>query len=180
MPAWAVEQDRPEGYRWWELAAGGISSLSVLALLAAAAEPGLGPAEAAQIDAAYFPSVCALSSLLDSLVDYDRDAEDSDFSSVAQYATREEAAERFAFVAADSERQTRRLRQGRRHATIVAGVAGFYLSSPNADTPFAAPIKASVVDGLGPVLRPIMAMMRTRRHGGSFGTDGWAGSAARA
>ena len=65
---------RPAVYRWWEVAAGASSSVAAHALIAAAAEPRTGAAEAARIDAAYFPSIGALTVLLDDLVDRDEDA----------------------------------------------------------------------------------------------------------
>ena len=39
LALWASRQDRAEGYRWWETAAGAISSVGVFALLAAATDP---------------------------------------------------------------------------------------------------------------------------------------------
>ena len=165
LASWALRQDRADGYFWWELAAGGISSLSVYALLAAAADSNTTADDAARIDAAYFPSVCAFSALLDSLVDYERDAGVASHSSVGHYASGDAAANRLATIAREAEAEARRLPRGRRHAAILTGLAGFYLSSPNVDTPFARPVKAEVVSSLGPMLPPILATMRMRRRG---------------
>jgi tetraprenyl-beta-curcumene synthase len=162
LEAWSLRQERANGYRWWELAAGGISSLSLFAVLAAATDASTTASDAERIDAAYFPSVCAFSALLDSLSDYDRDAGVA--SSVGHYPSNEEAASRISSIAVEADRATRRLPQGRRHAAILAGLAGFFLSSPTTDTPFARPIKTQVSRGLRPMLPPIMATMRARRR----------------
>lgn len=131
-------------------------------MLAAATDAGTTASEAEQLDAAYFPSVCAFSALLDSLSDYDCDAGVG--SSIGHYPTNEDAASRLSSIAVEADRATRRLPRGRRHAAILAGLAGFYLSSPTTDTPFARPIKVQVTSSLGPMLPPIMATMRARRR----------------
>ena len=164
LAEWAGAQERAEGYEWWEMAAGGISSVGVHALLGAGADPLTGAAEAARLDAAYFPSVCALSTLLDSLIDREDDSATANLSTIAHYETNLVAAERLAFVVADAAARARGLRHGRGHAVIGAGIAAFYLSAPEARTPFARPIRERVVDGLGPMARPILASMGVRRR----------------
>ena len=70
LKQWANELGRSSnGLAWWEAAAAAGSSLSVHALIAAAASPALAFREAREIDRAYYPWVGALHSLLDSLVD---------------------------------------------------------------------------------------------------------------
>ena len=55
------------------------------------------------------------------------------------------------------------LRHRHRHAAILAGVAGFYLSAAAADTPHARPIRRRLLRSAGPAVRPIVAVMRRRR-----------------
>ena len=64
---------RRSGLDWWQTAAAGGSSLAVHALIAAAASPAVQPREVEAIDAAYFPWIGALHSLLDGLVDVAED-----------------------------------------------------------------------------------------------------------
>ena len=70
---WTAAQEDTGEYLWWELAAAGISCLALHALFAAAACVTT-LAEAERIDTAYYPPICAISALLDSLVDHRDDA----------------------------------------------------------------------------------------------------------
>ena len=70
LESWARRQTATDnGLEWWETAAAAGSSLGVHALIAAAASPMLDEQDVAAIEAAYFPWIGALHSLLDSLVD---------------------------------------------------------------------------------------------------------------
>ncbi|MBB4663837.1 DUF2600 family protein [Conexibacter arvalis] len=164
LEAWAAEQGIDPRYRWWELAAGGISSVGVYALFAAAADARTTSAEADRVDAAYFPAACALSSLLDSLVDRDRDAASGDVSAIARYAESAEAADRLAAIAGDAADRLGALRRGRRHRAIVDGIGAYYVSARGAETAWAAPVADAVVARLGPLVAPIRATMRLRRR----------------
>lgn len=164
LAAWAVRQDRADGYLWWELAAGAISSVGVYALLASAAIPGTDAAEAERVDAAYYPPMCALSALLDSLVDREFDASTSSNSYISRYPDDATAAARLAHIARDADQQVRRLRQGRRHAAILAGIGAYYLSAAEARSDAARPAGTAILDSLGPEVAPILLTMRLRRH----------------
>jgi tetraprenyl-beta-curcumene synthase len=164
LAGWSRRQDRAAGYDWWELAAGAISSVGVYALLAAAAARGTTAREAARIDAAYFPAACALSALLDSLIDRDRDVRTANPSSIGHYATIATAAERLAEIAARADVSLRALRHGRRHAAILAGIAGYYLSADGATRDGAGPIADAIVDRFGASLPLILATVRLRRR----------------
>ncbi|HYV16462.1 MAG TPA: DUF2600 family protein [Conexibacter sp.] len=163
LAAWARSQTA-SGYHWWEIAAGASSSVAILALIAAAADPCTTHADAQRIDAAYFPSVGALTVLLDNLIDRDQDAVSGYHNYLGYYATGAVAACRLANIAERAERAVRSLRRSHRHAAIVAGVAGFYLSASEAHTPFAAPIRARVLDCSGDGAPLILALMRLRRR----------------
>ncbi|MBB4664227.1 DUF2600 family protein [Conexibacter arvalis] len=153
------------GYAWWELTAGAAASLSVHALFAAAADPRVTTAEARRLDAAYFPSICALATLLDSLIDYDADRRTGAHSYVGYYDSAGTAAERLAAIAADGVAATAGLRHRRRHRVIAIGVAGFYLSAAGAHGAYARPAARQVVAALNPlVLRPILALAAAKRR----------------
>lgn len=159
---WARRQGDLDRYRWWEIAAGASSSVAAHALIAAAATPGSTPEHAALIEDAYFPPVGALTVLLDDLIDLDEDAATGDHNYMAYYPSSGAAADRLALIAAQASAATARL--PRRHAAILAGVAGFYLGAAEADTPYARPIRARLLDALGPTTRPLATFMRIRRH----------------
>ncbi len=160
---WAEALAAPPGYAWWELAAGASSSVAAHALIAAGADPATTRAEAELIDAAYFPPVGALTVLLDDLVDRDEDATAGAHNYVAYYRDAGDAAHRLALLTARARAAIGPLRRRRRHAAILTGVAGFYLSAPGAATEFAGPAAAALGDALGPSVRPIVATMRRRR-----------------
>jgi tetraprenyl-beta-curcumene synthase len=164
LVAWSRSQASGTGYLWWELAAGGISCLSIHALFAAAADPVTTVAEARQVDAAYFPPICAISALLDSLVDYTADAETTNHSFVAHYDSSTHAADRFIAIIEDATSHTNRLRHHRHHAVILAGLASFYLSAPEARIGFARLVARRTIDSLGATTTPMLAVMRLRRH----------------
>jgi tetraprenyl-beta-curcumene synthase len=163
LERWARQLPCPPEYRWWEVAAGASSSVAAHALIAAAADPGQTAAGAELIDAAYFPSIGALTVLLDDLIDREADARGGEHNYLSYYSGSEAAAERLGWIAAAAEAAVAKLRHRRRHAAIVAGVAGFYLSAKEAETAYASPIRARLLDTLGPTTRPLVAVMRRRR-----------------
>ena len=163
LERWARAQDAPGAYRWWEVAAGASSSVAAHALIAAAADPRTGAAEAEPIDAAYFPPVGALTVFLDDLVDREEDAAAGAHNYLAYYRDSAEAANRLESIAQLGRTAGARLRHPHRHAAILAGVVGFYLSAEEAGAPDARPIRSRLLAAAGPAVRPIVAVRRRRR-----------------
>lgn len=151
---------------WWEYAAGGAASiLSVHALIAAAADTGTTAADADAIDDAYLLA-CALSTLLDSLVDCERDVAEGAHSFIAYYADERQQTDGVSAVARRAITAASRLRDAPHHVMTVVGVAGYYLSAGGATTSRARPTAAAVRSQLGPVANPILsifAMWRTAK-----------------
>ena len=160
---WAAAQHEAGDYLWWELVAAGISCLALHALFAAAAGATTLP-EAERIDSAYYPPVCAISALLDSLVDRRDDACGTNHSFVGHYPTSSLTSERFAAITSEARELSSVLRNQRRHGVILAGIASFYLSAPGARTEFARPAARRTLECLGPSSAPILAVMRLRRR----------------
>ena len=165
LQAWATREETANGYLWWELAAGASSSVAAHALIAAAADPRTTADEAALIDAAYFPPIGALTVLLDDLIDREDDLEAGEHNYLSYFADNEQAATRIGLLAGRARAAIAHLRHARRHRAILAGVAGFYLSSPGADSGYARPIRGRLFESLDPTVRLIMVAMRLRRHG---------------
>jgi tetraprenyl-beta-curcumene synthase len=165
LQVWALQQECPPGYLWWEIAAGASSSVTAHALIAAAADPRCTLEDAALIDAAYFPAIGALSVLLDDLVDLDDDLAAGAHNYTTYYASNLAAADRLALISARARAASAQLAHGRRHAAILSGIAGFYLSKPEARTPYAEPIRSRIIDSLGLTVRPILAAMRFLANG---------------
>jgi tetraprenyl-beta-curcumene synthase len=151
------------GLRWWETAAGAASSLSVFALIAAAAQPILDVGQAAATESAYYPWVGALHVLLDSLVDHNEDITAGHHCLIDHYASTEEAANRLSTIATQAVRATETLPHRMKHATILAAMTSFYLSSPAAFTPGTAPAAQRVLQEIGTLTTPTMAVLRARR-----------------
>jgi tetraprenyl-beta-curcumene synthase len=129
LQRWAEGLPAPDGYRWWELAAGASSSVAAHALIALAPDPEASAETAARIDAAYFPPIGALTVILDDFVDRDTDREAGEHSYLAYYEGTEEVTERLAVLSRRAGEQLERLPRASRHQAILSGVAAFY-SSP--------------------------------------------------
>jgi hypothetical protein len=160
---WADGLDAPTGYRWWEVAAGASSSVAAHALIAAAADPGTDAAAAAAIDAAYHPPIGALTVFLDDLVDRQEDDAAGEHNYLGYYDSADEAAGRLGILADRAGASIALLPHSDRHRAILAGVAGYYLSSPAAETAYAQPIRERLLAALGPGARLLAGFSRLRR-----------------
>jgi tetraprenyl-beta-curcumene synthase len=167
LKRWALgETPLGSGLRWWETAASAGSSLGLFALIAAAAQPALRPCEAIAIERAYWPSVGALHSLLDSLIDEPEDAAVAQRSLLDYYATPQEAAVRLQLLARSALRSVRSLPNAHEHVLVLAGMASFYLTAPQASSPAARLASCKVLETLGPIVKPTMAVFGARRTAG--------------
>jgi tetraprenyl-beta-curcumene synthase len=160
---WAAAQPATAGYSWWEIAAGGVSNLAILALLAAAADPATTRLDAAALAAAYWPHMCVMSTLLDSLVDYERDAATGEFSFVSHYPDRAALQGGLIRATTRSLAATAPLRHRRIHAMIVCGIAGYYAAFA-ARGSLAAQLAPSLLAALGPAATPIVLALRAQHR----------------
>ncbi|HEX6602001.1 MAG TPA: DUF2600 family protein, partial [Solirubrobacterales bacterium] len=150
---WASSLPAPAGYEWWEVAAGASSSVAAHALLGLAGNPGATSAQAGLLDAAYFPSIGALTVLLDDLVDAEADAVEGQHSYLSYYRSGAEAAERLEAIAGNARAAISPLPRPILHQAILSGVLAFYLSSPGAAAPGARAIRDRLLAASGPVAR---------------------------
>jgi tetraprenyl-beta-curcumene synthase len=169
---WSAAQDAV-AYRWWEVAAGGNSNLALLALLAAATDPRTRRRDAADIASAYWPHVCILSTLLDSLVDYEHDAGGENFSFVSHYPDAAAARDGLIHATRLSLDAVEPLRHRHLHAMIVCGIAAYYAGSA-APGSLAGQIAPSVLAELAPAATPIVLALRARHRRGSPRSPGTA------
>jgi len=168
LARWALKATpRGTGLRWWETAASAGSSLGLFALIAASARPGLSREEAVAIEQAYWPWIGALHSLLDSLVDASEDTAVGQRNLLDYYGTPEETAARLKLLANRALLATRSLSHAREHTLILAGMASFYLSAPEADSPATRLAVRAVMETLGAETRPTVAVFAARRAAGS-------------
>ncbi len=167
LARWARTETSPAmELEWWEAAAAGGSPLCVYALIAAAADPAVHPAEVEAIENAYFPSIGALHSLLDHLVDRARDAASGERNLLDYYASPLQAAVRMQALAERAVCAARALPRGRRHAIVLAGMAGYYLSHSESSAPDARPIARNVRGEIGGLLAPTLLVFKARRLAG--------------
>jgi tetraprenyl-beta-curcumene synthase len=161
----AAGEQTPPGIdlRWWETAASGGSSLGVHVMIAAAADPAIEPGQVDALENAYFPWIGALHSMLDHLIDAAEDARTGQRNLIDLYASPEQAAERMSLLAERALVCARSLPPAHRHELIVAAMASFYLSAPEAQEGEALPVTRAVLDAFGPLATPAMAVFKARR-----------------
>jgi tetraprenyl-beta-curcumene synthase len=150
------------GLCWWETAAAGGSSMGVYALIALAGESDPSPDRVAAVANAYFPWIGALHSLLDNVVDVAEDRATGQHSLSGRYDSPAQAATHMGWLARRSLAAAQGLPQGRAHALVLAAMASFYLSTPQARTPAAAPVARAVLQELGGSARLTMPVFRVR------------------
>jgi tetraprenyl-beta-curcumene synthase len=173
LERWARYQT-PEGsgLHWWQAAAAGGSSLAVHALIATAATPGVQASDAAAIEGAYFPWICALHSLLDSLVDVIEDERAGQRNLLSYHSSPEQAAFAMKMLAQRAAAAARGLPAAPGHVVILTAMATYYLSSPEASTPGSRATAEKVAAAIGPLVGPALALFKARRlaarltHGG--------------
>jgi tetraprenyl-beta-curcumene synthase len=163
LARWA-SKETPSGtaLRWWETAASAGSSLGVFALIAAAAQQTLSPTEAIAIEQAYFPWIGSLHSLLDSLIDEPEDTAADQRSLLDHYSSPEETAARLQLLASESIRATKTLPHSHQHTMILVGMAGFYLSAPEASSPAVKRCSHGVLETMGNLAKPTMLILGAR------------------
>lgn len=149
--------------RWWEIAAAAGSQLSVLALIAAAGDPTMGPEHAAALERAYFPWVGALSTLLDSVIDQRADRAENQQSLVDHYRSPQIAAERLRMMTLRAMDAVSELPDAEHHRLIFAAMAAFFHSTPQAATPEVGMVTRVVFEAAGTRAIPAFILLRTRR-----------------
>ena len=160
---WATAQAADTTLEWREFTAGAVSSvLAVHALIAASADIRSTPIQAEAIDSAYL-SISALSTMLDSLIDYERDSASGEAWYVRYYDSPAAMADRIAAVMCDARRQAKTLPNAAHHTMTMVGVAAYYTSAPQATRGIAAPMTRRIHDELGPLMAAALAVMRTWR-----------------
>lgn len=163
LRAWCADQQRTEGYLWWEIAAAGISCLGIHGLLALSADPRCELRIAREADSAYFPGLCAASALLDSLADHDSDKGSTNHSFVSHYASGDEAIARLTAIVHETTQHLARLPRRRRQTFILVGVVAYYVSARTLGPGSSLPIADGLTSGLGAAARVMRGAMRLRR-----------------
>ena len=159
----ADEFDAAPEATWFEQTAGGASALTIIVLLAMAADPRTTERDMHDALAVYSPWVSALSMMLDSWVDQDDDRASGHVSFVGYYEDRSAAVNRIAFLINRSLRDLAALPGGERHMLITAAMTAMFLSRDSARSDDLAAGTRTMVAAGGPLTRLLLPLLRTWR-----------------
>ncbi len=135
LQAWAARHCQTENELGWYEATGAASAwLTVLALMAVAAEPAPPSNYASDVYAAYFPWISLTATLLDSYGDLVEDQANEENSYIARYGSLEAAVWRIGEVMRRAALEASLLDKGERHSVILAAMIAMYLSKDSART----------------------------------------------
>jgi tetraprenyl-beta-curcumene synthase len=148
---------------WWELGAAAGSQLAVLALIAAAGDPAMCHTRATALEHAYFPWIGALSTLLDGMIDQRQDNVEGQRSLIDNYSSPQIASERLRLMAFEARRAVLPLRDAPNHTMILAAMAAFFHSTPQALAPEVGLATKAVLDAMGGWATPALLFFRARR-----------------
>jgi len=123
------------GHAWYERTAGASAWLTVLAMLALAAEPARSEDAAEQTYAAYLDWIAPAGAMLDSYGDIAEDTAGGEHSYIAHYPNMDIAVERVGELVRRSRMQARALPGGARHDVIATCMIAFYLSKDSVRAP---------------------------------------------
>ncbi len=149
---------------WREHIAGSVASvLAVHALIAAGADDSITEEQAEAIGSAYL-SISAMSTMLDSLIDYERDVASGDPWLVRLYGGDVDLlGDRLVEVAREAVARTRLLPNDAHHMMTLMGVVAYYTSAAEARSELARPVVARLHRELRPSILPTLAVMRVWR-----------------
>ncbi len=148
---------------WFELSGAASASLTVHVLLALAAEPACTELDISRACTAYFPWLSLATTMLDSYVDQVEDEVNGDHSYIAHYATPAVAVQRVHEIVERAARECRCLRNGHRHAVIVACMIAMYLSRDSARTPAMRARTDRFIEAGGSLTRALLPILRLWR-----------------
>jgi tetraprenyl-beta-curcumene synthase len=164
LEEWAVREGAGTTLGWLEYFAGATSSvLGLHALIAAAADPHTTPRDAASIDAVYL-YIGVVVTMLDSLIDYERDIRSTGEQGYTRYYdTPGLIAQQLTNAARHAVMHARDTPNGAHHIMTLTGVVAFYTSAPTATSDFAWPVTEHIRRQLQPLIDPTLAVMRAWR-----------------
>jgi tetraprenyl-beta-curcumene synthase len=163
LRSWAQDQAQGTGLQWRELLAGAASSvLAVHALIVAAADVDTTPAHAEQIESTYL-SICVLLTLLDGVIDQERDERAGELGYVALYDDRALLAQTLCHAGRRAAARARTLSGSAHHMMMLAGVIAYYTSTEDACGELARPLLAQLHRELAPLTAPTLMFMRAWR-----------------
>lgn len=164
LQEWAAREAAGTGLGWFEYFAAATSSvLGLHALIAAAADPRTTREDSERIDAVYL-YIGVIVTMLDSLIDYERDMKLTGQEGYTRYyADREDLRQGLSNAAHQAVTLARATPTGPHHVMTLAGVVAFYTSAPTATSELARPVTEHIQRALRPLITPTLAVLRTWR-----------------
>jgi tetraprenyl-beta-curcumene synthase len=144
------------------LAGAEASVLALHALIAAAADERTTHADAEAIAAVYL-SISALTTMLDSLIDYELDQRMGRPGYIQRYSDHQLLVTEMVNVASEAATRARDLPKAAHHVMILVGTVAYYTSAPSARSEFARPVKRGIDRELRPLITPTLFVMRAWR-----------------
>jgi tetraprenyl-beta-curcumene synthase len=164
LRTWAAKHfPDPRELAWWERAGGASAWLTILALLALAADSAVSDDDAREAYAAYLPWVSLAGTMLDSYGDMAEDAEASDHSYIAHYPSLTVASQRIIEIVERSLQKTQALRDGHRHVVVASCMIAMYLTKDSARTPQLRDTSEVIARAGGSLTRYLVPVLRTWR-----------------
>jgi tetraprenyl-beta-curcumene synthase len=163
LRAWAERESVGEqALAWFEFTAAA-SGFMPHVLLALAAESSCDERDLAETLAAYFPPVSLAVTMLDSYVDQHEDAASGNHSYISHYGNDDVAVRRLCEIVDRVTRGARGLRNGHRHATLIACMVAMYLSRDSAYAPDMRAGTQALANAGGSLTRLLLPLLRVWR-----------------
>lgn len=164
LTQWALRESHNTGLDWREFLAGAVASvLAVHALIAAAADRNSTQKTASNLDSAYL-AISAISTMLDSLIDYDKDTATDSAWYLKHLNDPKEIADHLQHTTRHAITRLRGLPNEAHHVMTLAGVVAYYASAPAARADIARPAVTQTQHELQPIITPTLFVMRTWRN----------------
>lgn len=164
LRTWAQRHEVAPAVPWQDVCAGASGPLAILALMALSAAPDASPAQATATVAAYYPSFCALSVLIDHVVDQASDATEASHSFLTYYEDTKDVASSMHRLAQSAARAARTLDRGERHVVILATMAAMILAADPDRGPDHRAVRRAVLNGVGQPASLLYAITRLGRR----------------
>jgi tetraprenyl-beta-curcumene synthase len=164
LKQWAEEHCPGESQLTWFECTGGASAwLTVLALLATAADRNSIQAQAQATSDAYLPWISLTGTMLDSYGDQGIDEANVDHSYVGHYSSPAVAAHRVGEIVRRSLHEAECLSHGERHQVLTSCMIAMYLSKDSVRTPTAQAHTHTLLQSAGPLTRLLVPVLRLWR-----------------
>lgn len=148
---------------WYETAGAASAWLTVLALMAVAAEPKPASGHAVEVYLAYFPWLALTATLLDSYGDLVEDEIKKENSYIAYYGSLEQAVSRIDEVLRRATVEIYLLENGSRHGVILGAMVAMYLSKDSVVAGDMRPLSRRLLQSAGPLAVLLAPVLRAWR-----------------